>query len=590
MTESVADEITVRIVYEGRAAKVLLNNQKLAEIEAYYNQCAEEGSNENQVEESKKAMSQMNAIIGDPTRLKTVAEDFVKHYENRIAEGSTVKGKAMFVCSNRPIAYELYKNILELRPEWGKVKVAADDVFLSDKDKKEIKPMERIKMVMTRGKDDPETLYHLLGTKDDRKELDRQFKNEKSNFKIAIVVDMWLTGFDVPFLDTMYIDKPIQRHNLIQTISRVNRKFEGKQKGLVVDYIGIKKQMNMALALYSNADNENIEDIEQSVVVVKDQLDLLSRLFYKFDKSGYFTGTPLEQLKTLNQASEFIQLTQELEKRFMYIVKRLKSAYDICSGSGIFSEEQRDQIHFYLAVRSIIFKLTKGVAPDTAEMNNRVKQMLQDAIESDGIEEIFKLGDEGQTEVDIFSDDYMAKIDKIKLPNTKIKLLQKLLAKAIDDVKRINKITGIDFSKRLQFIVDKYNERKEDDVLQSRVLEDFTDEIIDLYYALKKEKESFKDLGIDFEEKAFYDILKALAHKYDFNYPEDKLIVLAQKVKLVVDDKAKYTDWSKRDDIKAELKVDLIILLAESGYPPVDRDEIYKEIFEQAENFKKYRS
>ena len=588
MNESVKDEITVRIVYEGRAAKVLLNNHKLEEIEAYYNRCAEEGSNENQIEESKKAMAQMNAIIGDPTRLKTVVEDFVKHYENRIDEGSTVRGKAMFVCSSRPIAYELYKNVLELRPEWGEIKIAADGVELSDKDKKEIKPMERIKMVMTRGKDDEADLYNALGTKDDRKELDRQFKNEKSNFKIAIVVDMWLTGFDVPFLDTMYIDKPIQRHNLIQTISRVNRKFEGKEKGLVVDYIGIKKQMNLALAHYNNADNQNIEDIEQSIVVVKDQLDLLGKLFHKFDKTGYLSGVPLEQLKTLNQAAEFVQLTQELEKRFMYIVKRLKSAYDICSGSGAFSEEQRDEIHFYLAVRSIIFKLTKGVAPDTAQMNNRVKQMLQDAIESDGVEEIFKLGDDTQTEIDIFSDDYMAKIDKIKLPNTKIKLLQKLLAKAIDDVKKINKITGIDFSKRLQFIVEKYNERKENDVLRSEVLEDFTDEIIDLYYALKKEKDSFKDLGIDFEEKAFYDILKALAVKYDFSYPNDKLIELAQKVKTVVDDKAKYTDWSKRDDIKAELKVDLIILLAENDYPPVDRDEVYKEIFEQAENFKKY--
>jgi type I restriction enzyme R subunit len=590
MNESVKDEITVRIVYEGRAAKVLLNNQKLADIEAYYNRCAEEGSNENQIEESKKAMAQMNAIIGDPTRLKTVAEDFVTHYENRIAEGATVRGKAMFVCSSRPIAYELYKNVLALRPEWGEVKVAADGVELSDKDKKEIKPMERIKMVMTRGKDDEEDFYNSLGTKDDRKELDRQFKNEKSNFKIAIVVDMWLTGFDVPFLDTMYIDKPIQRHNLIQTISRVNRKFEGKEKGLVVDYIGIKKQMNLALAHYNNADNQNIEDIEQSIVAVKDQLDLLGKLFHKFDTSGYFSGVPLEQLKTLNKAAEFVQLTQELEKRFMYIVKRLKSAYDICSGSGAFSETQRDEIHFYLAVRSIVFKLTKGVAPDTAQMNNRVKQMLQDAIESDGVEEIFKLGDENQTEIDIFSDDYMAKIDKIKLPNTKIKLLQKLLAKAIDDVKKINKITGVDFSKRLQSIVDKYNERKESDVLRSEVLEDFTDEIIDLYYALKKEKDSFKDLGIDFEEKAFYDILKALAVKYDFNYPDDKLIALAQKVKTVVDDKAKYTDWSKRDDIKAELKVDLIILLAENDYPPVDRDEVYKEIFEQAENFKKYRT
>lgn len=588
MNESVKDEITVRIVYEGRAAKVLLNNHKLEEIEAYYNRCAEEGSNENQIEESKKAMAQMNAIIGDPTRLKTVAEDFVTHYENRIAEGATVRGKAMFVCSSRPIAYELYKNILALRPEWGEVKIAADGIELSDKDKKEIKPMERIKMVMTRGKDDEEDLYNALGTKDDRKELDRQFKNEKSNFKIAIVVDMWLTGFDVPFLDTMYIDKPIQRHNLIQTISRVNRKFEGKEKGLVVDYIGIKKQMNLALAHYNNADNQNIEDIEQSIVVVKDQLDLLGKLFHKFDTSGYLSSVPLEQLKTLNQAVEFVQLTQELEKRFMYIVKRLKSAYDICSGSGAFTETQRDEIHFYLAVRSIVFKLTKGVAPDTAQMNNRVKQMLQDAIESDGVEEIFKLGDDSQTEIDIFSDDYMAKIDKIKLPNTKIKLLQKLLAKAIDDVKKINKITGIDFSKRLQSIVDKYNERKESDVLRSEVLEDFTDEIIDLYYALKKEKDSFKDLGIDFEEKAFYDILKALAVKYDFSYPNNKLIELAQKVKTVVDDKAKYTDWSKRDDIKAELKVDLIILLAENDYPPVDRDEVYKEIFEQAENFKKY--
>ena len=590
MNESVKDEITVRIVYEGRAAKVLLNNQKLEEIEAYYNRCAEEGSNENQIEESKKAMAQMNAIIGDPTRLKTVAEDFVTHYENRIAEGSTVRGKAMFVCSSRPIAYELYKNVIAIRPEWGEVKVAADGVELSDKDKKEIKPMERIKMVMTRGKDDEEDFYNSLGTKDDRKELDRQFKNDKSNFKIAIVVDMWLTGFDVPFLDTMYIDKPIQRHNLIQTISRVNRKFEGKEKGLIVDYIGIKKQMNMAMAQYNNADGQNIEDIEQSIVVVKDQLDLLGKLFHKFDTSGYLSGIPLEQLKTLNKAAEFVQLTQELEKRFMYIVKRLKSAYDICSGSGAFSETQRDEIHFYLAVRSIIFKLTKGVAPDTAQMNNRVKQMLQDAIESDGVEEIFKLGDDTQTEIDIFSDDYMAKIDKIKLPNTKIKLLQKLLAKAIDDVKKINKITGIDFSKRLQLIVEKYNERKESDVLRSEVLEDFTDEIIDLYYALKKEKDSFKDLGIDFEEKAFYDILKALAVKYDFSYPNEKLIVLAQKVKIVVDDKAKYTDWSKRDDIKAELKVDLIMLLAENDYPPIDHDEVYKEIFEQAENFKKYNN
>lgn len=590
MTESVYDEITVRIVYEGRAAKVLLDNSKLKEIEDYYNQCADDGASDYAIEESKKATAQMNTILGDPDRIKALAADFVKHYERRVLEGSTVKGKAMFVCSSRPIAYEFYKEVIALRPEWAEVKVAESGVELSEKERKEIKPMERIKMIMTRGKDDPADLYNMLGDKKYRKELDRQFKEAKSNFKIAIVVDMWLTGFDVPFLDTIYIDKPIQRHNLIQTISRVNRKFEGKEKGLVVDYIGIKRQMNLALAHYSKTDGQNIEEIEQSIVVVKDHLDLLSKLFHKFDKSPFFTGSSLQQLECLNMAAEFVQLTQKIEKRFMMLVKRLKAAYDICCGSESISQEERDHIHFYIAVRSIVFKLTKGNAPDTAQMNAKVREMIKDALQSDGVEEIFKLGDNKQTEIDIFDDDYLAKIEKIKLPNTKIKLLQQLLTKAIEDFKKTNKVKGVDFSEKFKALVDRYNERKEQDILRSEVLEDFTDEIIDLYHALRKERESFADLGIDFEEKAFYDILKELTRKYDFNYPDDRLIILAREVKQVVDDKAKYTDWSRRDDIKAELKVDLIILLAKFDYPPVDRDEVYKEIFEQAENFKKFRT
>jgi len=589
MTESVMDDITVRIVYEGRAAKVLLENRKLQEIESYYLMVAESGGNEYQIDESKRQMAQMGTILGDPGRIEAIANDFVRHYETRVEEGSTLLGKAMFVCSSREIAYMLYQEILALRPAWGEILHAAEGVEVSERDRKEILPMARVNMVMTRGKDDKEGLYNLLGNQDYRKELDRQFKNAKSNFKIAIVVDMWLTGFDVPFLDTMYIDKPVQQHSLIQTILRVNRKFEGKTKGLVVDYIGIKKQMNLALKQYSTVDSQNFEDIEQSIIVVKDQLDLLEAIFHKFDYSAYFDGTPIQQLHTLNKAAEFVQLTQQLERRFMNLVKRMKAAYDICSGSAAFTNEVKDKIHFFIAVRSIVFKLTKGESPDTDQMNAKVRAMILEAIQSEGVEEIFKLGEDGQSEVDIFEADYLAKIDKIKLPHTKIKLLQKLLAKAIDEFKRINKIKGVDFSKQMQTLVDKYNERKESDVLQSEVLEDFTNEIIDLYYAMKKEKESFAELGIDFEEKAFYDILKELARKYDFAYPEDKLIHLAQSVKDVVDDKAKYTDWSKRDDIKAELKVDLIILLAENDYPPVDRDEVYKEIFEQAENFKKYQ-
>ncbi len=733
MTESVRDEITVRIVYEGRAAKVALHNSELEKIEKYYEEAAEEGANEYQIEESKKATATMNSILGDPDRLQKLAEDFVKHYDKRVSEGATVKGKAMFVCSSREIGYNFYKKITnylgkrsssfgqnyassftknygtpeewhsgnlphrnkigliqfitfrladslpqnvlkkieeslkhleenkkdsEKRKQYEKflslgygccamkhtemaqvvfealkyhdgnkynllawsimpnhvhVLIKTNDNlpkiiqswksftgkwalknnkkynlgiqknaskfwmpeywdrFIRDEDhfnntiryilknpekaklnkestayrfigctvtnemKQELQPSQ-IKMIMTRGKDDPKEMYDLLGTKEYRKELDRQFKNEKSNFKIAIVVDMWLTGFDVPFLDSIYIDKPIRQHNLIQTISRVNRKFKGKNKGLVVDYIGIKKAMNLALAKYNKGDKENFEDIQESLIVVRNHLDLLAKVLHKFDSSKYFDGTALQQLNTLNMAAEYVQRTKELETRFMGLVKRLKAAYDICAGSEQLTQDERDFTHFYLAVRSIVFKLTKGKAPDTAQMNAKVREMIKDALESDGVQEIFKLGDEAENEQDLFDEEYLAKIDKIKLPNTKIKLLQQLLAKAIGEIRKVNKVKGIDF-----------------------------------------------------EEKAFYDILKELCVKYNFKYPEDKLIELAKAVKDLVDGQAKFPDWSKREDIKSALKVGLILLLDEHGYPPVERDEVYKDIFEQAANFKKNR-
>jgi len=587
MTESVKDEITVRIVYEGRAAKVALKNGELEKIEKYYEEAAEVGANEYQIEKSKEESAKMNAILGDPKRLKAVADDFVMHYENRVSEGATVIGKAMFVCSTRDIAYEFYKNVIALRPQWNEVRIADEGVVLSEKDKREIKPMERIKMIMTQGQDDEETFYKLLGTKEYRKELDRQFKNEKSNFKIAIVVDMWLTGFDVPFLDTMYIDKPIQQHNLIQTISRVNRKFKGKNKGLVVDYIGIKKQMNLALAKYNKGDKDNFEDIAESLIIVRNHLDLLAKIFHKFDSSKYFNGTTIQQLNTLNMAAEFAQQTKEIETRFMGLVKRLKAAYDICAGSEHLTQHEKDLTHFYLAVRSIVFKLTKGNAPDTAQMNARVREMIKDALESDGVQEIFKLGDESETEQDLFDEDYLAKIDKIKLPNTKIKLLQQLLAKVIAEIKKVNKVKGIDFSRKMQVLVERYNQRDESDILRSEVYEEMAEQLTNLIWEVHKEFSAGDALGIDFEEKAFYDILKDLCIKYDFTYPEARLIELAKAVKDLVDGQAKFPDWNKRDDIKSALKVGLILLLDEFGYPPVERDEVYVEIFEQAENFKK---
>lgn len=586
MTESVRDGITVNLVYDGRAARVTLDQAKVREIEKYYDECERIGANEHQIEESQKAVANMEVIIGDHNRLRAVAEDFIKHYESRVAEGATVAGKAMFVCMNRNIAYDLYKILIELRPEWAVKKIAAEGIKISEKDKKELKPIEMLKMVMTRNKDDEKELFEMLGTKDDRKELDRQFKNRKSNFKIAIVVDMWLTGFDVPELDTIYIDKPIQQHTLIQTISRVNRVCEGKDKGLIVDYIGIKKNMNLALKKYTNFESEEFEGVEQCVIIVKDQLEVLGQMFHKFNSHDYFHGSPSEQLICLNRAVEYVQLSEELETRFMAAVKRMKQAFNLCSSSEKLSDEDKDYVHFYCAVRSILFKLTKGEAPDISQMNARVREMLEGAIQSDGIEELFESGK--HISVDIFSDEYMDKINAIQLPNTKIKILQRLLSQAIDEFRKVNKIMGVEFADRLKRVVDEYNNRRRDEAYANEVLDDVAEQLAQLLQELKKEKNSFKAMGIDYEEKAFYDILKAVARKYEFEYPEDKMIELSKRIKLIVDDKARYTDWSTREDIKANLQVDLILLLDEFGYPPVTLDDVYKEVLEQAENFKKY--
>ncbi len=586
MTESVKDGITVNLVYDGRAARVTLDQAKVKEIEDYYAQCELEGANEYQIEESQKTVAKLNVIIGDPDRLREVAKDFINHYETRVEEGATVAGKAMFVCSNRYIAYDLYKIIIEMRPQWAEKKVCPDGVELTDKEKKELKPIEMIKMVMTRNKDDEENLYNMLGTKDDRKELDRQFKQIHSNFKIAIVVDMWLTGFDVPCLDTIYIDKPIQQHTLIQTISRVNRVYEGKDKGLIVDYIGIKNNMNKALAKYTNFETEEFEGVEQSITIVKDQLEVLSQMFHNFNSHDFFYGSPKAQLECLNRATEYVQLSEELELRFMAAVKRMKQAFNLCSASDAFSDKDKDYIHFYIAVRSVLFKLTKGDAPDIAQMNARVRKLLEGAIQSDGIEELFETGK--HISIDIFSDEYMDKINAIQLPNTKVKILQRLLSQAIEEFKKVNKIMGVEFAERLKKIVDDYNNRRRDEAYANEVLDDIAEQLTTLLQELKVEKDSFKSMGIDYEEKAFYDILKAVARKYEFEYPDEKMKELSQKIKAIVDDKARYTDWSTREDIKANLQVDLIILLDEYGYPPVTIDDVYKEVLEQAENFKKY--
>lgn len=585
MKESSDDGITERIAYEPRLARVIISEERAREIEEYYKTCSEEGSTEEQIEESKKAMSRMSVILGDPDRLEKMAQDIVEHYERLTDEKPEIVQKAMIVCSTREIAFKLLSNILELRPEWGKEKKAENEAELTKQELNSLVALPKINLVATRNADDKEDLYRACGTKDYRKMLDKQFKNNNSNFKIAVVVDMWITGFDVPSLAVMYIDKPLQKHTLIQTISRVNRVFDGKDKGIVVDYIGIKRNMMEAIKIYGGEQESPIDELETSIKIYRNYLSLIEDLFLKFDKNEYLYGEPLERLMCLNEAAEFIQERKETEKEFMGLSRRLKAAYNICFPSGELSDEEISIGQFYLAVRSIIYKQTRGNAPDAEIMNEVVENMVAEAIQCTGVENII----DDDKSIDLFSDDFIDELEKVKLPITKFNALLKLLKKAIKDYGKTNKIKALEFNERLKQVVEDYNNRDQL-AFVSEVTEEFvnnlSDKLIRMMRDLEEDRNSFEKMGISYEEKAFFDILVSVRNKYQFPYEDDKCIILAKEIKDLVDDKAQYTDWSNRNDIKAQLNYDLVILLSKNGYPPEWNEEVFEKVLEQAENFK----
>ena len=592
MIEAVEDGITKSILYEGRASRVIADSELIKQIEAYYDQCAEEGSSEYQIEESKRAMTQMSILLNSPDLIHRLAVDFVQYYERRVEEGSTVKGKAMIVCATREIGFAIYKEIVAMRPEWAEVRICGDGEELTKEEAEKIKPIEKIKLVCIRQKDDDPALYNLLGTDEERKKLDLQFKEEKSNFKIAIVVDMWITGFDVPCLDTMYCFKPLQMHTLIQTISRVNRNYPGKDKGLIVDYLGIKKKFNQAMKKYANGgQNETpVETIDNAVKLFKDELDLLRRMFTGFEYTKFFKGTPLEQLNALQKSAEFIQQTEETEKRFMKHTLIMKSAYNMCNNDERITREEIDDVHFFTAVRSIIYKTTTGVSPDATQMNRHVLKLVNEALISEEVVAINNLQLNDAKQIDLLASQYMDKLKNLPYKNTKVKLMEQLLKRVIDSVKKVNKVKAVSFTERLNEIIDIYNDRSDDIVLADEIVTEVAKQLADLFEEIKKD--SVLPDGIpDIEVKAFYDILKSVAERYGFldEYTEEQYIEIAQAVKEKVDDSSQFIDWDKRADIKAQLKVQIILTLSKHGYPPATRDEVFKAIFEQAENFKKNR-
>lgn len=589
MKQSVADGSTVGIDLLPGPSSVRLDESKMAIVDKFYEEQLAEGANKNEVKQSIRDMASIRTIIDDDKengRMDKVVKHFISHYETRVREGSTVKGKAMFVCYDRKIAYKYYLLIQKYRPEWFiKKKTNEDESKLPYEELNKLKPVEMVKLIASERQDDEKDLCEVLGTKDDRKKLALLFKNENSNFKIAIVVDMWLTGFDCECLDTMYLDKPVEKHSLIQTISRVNRIFEGKDKGLIVDYIGIESSLARAMALYGS-DLNPASDIENSYNIFVDTLKLIDQLMYNFDKTRFISGTPVDRLNCLNDGIEFVQKTKELGTNFMGLVLRMKKAFDLCVGDERITEDELYRVHLYSAIRSGILKLTKEDTADAERMNEDVKKLVSDCITS---------LDEEEKEVkktEIFSDEFLDKIEKIPYKNTKLKMLLELLKKAIKEYRKTNKIKADQFSDRMRKIVELYNDRDANiDYTNEEVVEDFMNSLSEkakqILAELKKDASEFEKMGITFEEKAFYDILKDTRDKFKFEFAEEKLVELAKGVGTIVNDKSKYTDWLSKPDIRSQLAVDIKVYLNKNGYPPEYIKSTYDKVMAQIDNYKK---
>jgi type I restriction enzyme R subunit len=619
MQQAVDDEITTELKYIPRIAKVTLDSEKVKQIDAYYKQCANEGATEEHIGASKKAMSAMEVILGDEERLDRLAVDIIEHYTKACENKADVVQKAMIVSSKRKIAYKLLQKFKAHKPEWFEAKKSPDDTKLTKEELKKLSPMPTIAMVATRGKDDPEDMYEYLGEKARNKKLDDAFKQENSNFRIVIVVDMWITGFDVPSLTYLYNDKPLQKQTLIQTISRVNRKYKGKEFGYIIDYIGIRENMMEAMRKFGGDKfGPSEDDVEQALETLIIELKILIEVFVGFDITPFTNPetTPLERLESLSAAADYIitltdnlHLSNEKEKPkkvsvktfFLAHIKRLRTAYEICQPSNVLNNDQLSLSQCFMAIASYIRK-TSGEKHDTESMNRAVEKMVAEALRCNAVISIL----ETNVEENIFSPEFVEQLENIKLPATKLEVLIKMLRKTIREYKDTNKIAAEKYEELLNKTLDEYHKRRESLSSQEAtatqaeavdsIIRDATQQALDILSKLGEDKDSFRKLGLTFEEKAFYDILMHLRDKYNFEYGEDKKVgdliindkckLLAQKIKELIDLQSSFTDWLNNSNIRADLNQKIFFCLVKNGYPPQHNEEVFDQVMEQVENFK----
>ena len=552
MTQAVEDGATRPVYYESRVVKLQLDEPTLRLIDKEYELMAHNADPE-VIEKSKRELGQMEAVLGNPNTINSLVNDIIEHYETNRANKLT--GKAMIVAYSRPIALDIYHKILELRPNWK----------------------EKVKVVMTESNNDPEEWRKIIGNKHHRDELAKDFKKNDSDFKIAIVVDMWLTGFDVPSLATMYVYKPMSGYNLMQAIARVNRVFEDKEGGLVVDYVGIAAALKQAMNDYTVRDRKNYGDpnIETSAYPkFLEKLEVCRNIMHGFDYSRFNSGTDLERGRLISGGMNFLigVENEKLKERFIKEALLLHQALSLCS--SLVERDYRIEAAFFEAVRVLVVRYMNAGSEkkiSLIEMNAQINELLKQSIKSDGVINLFQ---DVKEEFSLFDPKFLDEISKMKEKNVAVEVLKKLLAEQVSIYKRTNFVKSEKFSEIIKAAMNRY-------INGMITNEEVIEELLNIAKQIAKAKEEGNELDLTVDELAFYDALTKPAAIKDF-YQNDELVAITKELTETLR-KNKTIDWQKKESARAKMRMMIKKLLKAHKYPPEGMDDAIQTVMTQCE-------
>lgn len=558
MTQSIEDGSTVKLFYESRLAKVWLDESKLKEIDEYYDSLSKEGVTDELIDMSKSQMSRMEVLLGDEDRLRLLAKDIIEHYESR---RGILNDKAMIVCMSRKIAFDLYNIMIELRPNY----------------------QDKLQLIITTSNKDSNEMRDTLKDKKFRDKIANDFKNKNGKTKIVIVVDMWLTGFDVADLDVMYIDKPMKGHNLMQAIARVNRVYSGKESGLIVDYIGISKALDEALNTYTKRDRElNLKDIRETAkTLIDEKLSILDEWFYKIDVNAFRSERELDKFRAIQEGANFILENEKRKKQFLSITKTIKSAFVVAL--GILNDNSKVKINYYLAVRHFIQKLEYSKNPvSLAKINERVSELLAEAIVGDEVKVLTKINEDDGTSVwDLLREDKIQELRQSNPPHVFIKLIEKLLTQAIKEYKKYNLVKSQEYSEKLRNLLREYYSRPTMEIEDNSDIELTIVGLMAFSQEMVEEENKANANNLKGRERAFYDALTTDTRAAEL-MTDETLRLIALKLKDIVE-KYATVDWSKKKSTQAEMRSQIKRLLDAYGYPPEYNEEATSRVVSQAE-------